>query len=311
MAYTIIKNYVSALKYAKKCPYSMKPIGITVHNTANDATAVNEVKYMISNSSTTSFHVAVDDKNVVLGIPFTRNAFHAGDGKDGTGNRKTIGIEICYSKSGGARFDNAEKNAAKYIASLLKEYGWTVKNIYRHKDWSGKNCPHRTISKGWTRFVDMVQEELNVLNGKKATVTEDKKVVTSNKIDTVKEVQSWVNKEYTFADVITDGVYGNNTKKALIKALQTELNQNYKKSLKVDGVWGSKTKSAIKTLTKGTKNDVVKVLQAFLICNGYTKAYVDGSYGTDTYNAVKSYQSKKRLSADGKAGKNTFAKLCG
>ena len=315
MAYKIVKSYVSALKYVLKCPYSMKPIGITVHNTANDASAKNEVSYMKNNNSSTSYHVAIDDKEVILAVPFNRNAWHAGDGNKGTGNRKTIGIEICYSKTGGTRFNNAEENAAKYIATLLKEYGWTVKDVYKHQNWSGKNCPHRTISKGWERFVDMIQGELDILN--KKNVEEEKKSTASstttskNKIDTIKEVQSWVNKEYTFADISVDGAYGKNTKKALIKALQTELNQNYKKSLKVDGVWGTKTKSAIKTLTKGTKNDVVAVLQAFLVCNGYTKAYVDGNYGADTYNAVKSYQSKKGLSADGKAGKNTFVKLCG
>lgn len=166
MAYTIIENYVSKLKYALKCPLSMTPIGITVHNTANDAPAINEVKYMISNVSSTSFHVAIDDVNVVIGIPFNRNAHHAGNSN---GNRKTIGIEICYSKSGGVRFDNAEKNAAHYIATLLKERGWTTKNVYRHKDWSGKNCPHRTMANGWERFLNMIQVELDKLNGKNTT----------------------------------------------------------------------------------------------------------------------------------------------
>ena len=52
------------------------------------------------------------------------------------------------------------------------------------------------------------------------------------------------------------------------------------------------------------------MLQALLVCNGYSIVYVDGIYGNDTYNAVKSYQSKKGLTADGIAGKNTFAKLC-
>lgn len=308
MAYTIIKNYLSVLKYAKKSPYSMKPIGITVHNTANDAAAINEVKYMIGNSSSTSFHVAVDDVNVVLAIPFNRNAWHAGDG-NGTGNRKTISVEICYSKSGGAKFDNSEKNAAKYIATLLKEYGWTTKDVYMHKTWNGKNCPHRTISNGWERFLNMIQDELDILNGK--NIKAPTPSVINNKIDTVKEVQAWVNKEYAFADITVDGAYGKNTKKALVKALQTELNQNYKKNLVVDGIWGAKTKAACPTLKKGAKNDVVKVLQSLLVCNGYSNAYVDGDYGSGTYDAVKSYQAKNKLTADGIVGKNTFAKLCG
>lgn len=164
MSYIITENYLSPSKYYLKSPYEMSPIGITVHNTYNDAPAINEVKYMIGNNSSTSFHVAVDDSNVIIAIPFTRTAFHAGDGKNGDGNRKTISIEICYSKSGGEKFDKSERNAAAYIATLLKEYNWTIDNIYRHKDWSGKYCPHRTLDYGWDRFLNMIKNELNKLN---------------------------------------------------------------------------------------------------------------------------------------------------
>lgn len=79
MAYTIIENYyVPSSKYSIKAPYAMSPIGITVHNTANDASAINEVTYMRNNNAEVSYHVAVDDKNVVLAVPFNRNAWHAG-----------------------------------------------------------------------------------------------------------------------------------------------------------------------------------------------------------------------------------------
>lgn len=182
MAYTVIQNYLSSSKYSIKAPYSMSPIGITVHNTANDASAINEVKYMVGNNSSTSYHVAIDDVNVVLAIPFNRNAWHAGD-RNGNGNRKTIGIEICYSKSGGAKFDEAEKNAAKYIATLLKERGWTTKNVYRHKDWSGKNCPHRTMANGWERFLNMIQNELNGTSTPVVPSTPAPTQVVSNKVD--------------------------------------------------------------------------------------------------------------------------------
>ena len=117
----IVKNLVSESKYSVKCPYSMTPEFIVVHNTANDASAQNEVKYMISNNNQVSFHFAVDDKEIVQGLPLDRNAWACGDGANGKGNRKGIQIEICYSKSGGVRFENAEKNAAKFIAQLLKE----------------------------------------------------------------------------------------------------------------------------------------------------------------------------------------------
>ena len=160
----IVKNLVSESKYSVKCPYSMTPEFVVVHNTANDASAQNEVKYMISNNNQVSFHFAVDDKEIVQGLPLDRNAWACGDGANGKGNRKGIQIEICYSKSGGVRFENAEKNAAKFIAQLLKERGWGVDNVKKHQDFSNKYCPHRTLDKGWASFVNMVKDYLNELN---------------------------------------------------------------------------------------------------------------------------------------------------
>ena len=160
----VIKNLVSQSKYSIKCPYSMTPEFIVVHNTANDASAQNEVKYMISNNNQVSFHFAVDDKEIVQGLPLDRNAWACGDGANGKGNRKGIQIEICYSKSGGARFENAEKNAAKFIAQLLKERGWGVDKVKKHQDFRNKYCPHRTLDKGWASFVNMVKDYLNELN---------------------------------------------------------------------------------------------------------------------------------------------------
>ena len=160
----IVKNLVSESKYSVKCPYAMTPEFIVVHNTANDASAQNEVKYMISNNNQVSFHFAVDDKEVVQGLPLDRNAWACGDGANGKGNRKGIQIEICYSKSGGARFENAEKNAAKFIAQLLKERGWGVDKVKKHQDFSNKYCPHRTLDKGWASFVNMIKDYLNELN---------------------------------------------------------------------------------------------------------------------------------------------------
>ena len=156
----IVKNLVSPSLYYCKCPYSMNPTRIVVHNTANDASARNEIQYMINNRNEVSYHYAVDDKEIVQGIPENRNAWHAGDGGNGLGNRQGIAIEICYSKSGGARFDAAEALAAKFIAYKLKEKGWGIAQVTKHQDYSNKYCPHRTLDKGWQRFLNMIQAEL-------------------------------------------------------------------------------------------------------------------------------------------------------
>lgn len=151
---------VNSSKYNIKCPYSMNATRIVVHNTANDASANNEISYMINNNNEVSFHIAVDDKEAVQGIPLNRNAWHAGDGNKGKGNREGIAIEICYSKSGGDRFIKAEQNAAKLIAQLLKERNWGIDKVTKHQDYSKKYCPHRTLDMGWERFLNMIRSEL-------------------------------------------------------------------------------------------------------------------------------------------------------
>ena len=149
---------VSADKYSVKCPYSMTPEGITVHNTANNAPAENEIKYVIGNNQQVSYHYAVDDKEIIQGILENRNAWHAGDG-NGNGNRKTIGVEICYSTGDKAKFEKAQENAAEFVAFKLKEYGWSIEQVYTHKHWSGKHCPHRTLDEyGWDYFINLVKK---------------------------------------------------------------------------------------------------------------------------------------------------------
>ena len=157
----IKKELVNESKYDYKCPYPMTPQGITVHNTANDASARNEASYMKSNNNEVSFHIAVDDIEAVQLIDLNRNAWHAGDGGNGFGNRKTIAIEICYSKSGGNKFIKAEKNAAIIVAKLLKQFGWGFDKVYTHQKHSGKYCPHRTLDLGWDRFMNMVKKAYN------------------------------------------------------------------------------------------------------------------------------------------------------
>ena len=159
--YTIKQNLVASENYGIKCPYLMTAEFIVVHNTANDATAQNEVAYMIGNKNQVSFHYAVDDQEVVQGIPITRNAWACGDGANGKGNRKGIQVEICYSKSGGTRFDQAEKNAAHFIATLLRERGWGIEKVKKHQDFRNKYCPHRTLDKGWNGFIQMIKSYLN------------------------------------------------------------------------------------------------------------------------------------------------------
>lgn len=203
----IKQSLVSRSKYSIKCPYSMTPIGIAIHNTYNDSSAANEISYMKSNNNQVSFHIAVDDKEAIQGLPLDRNSWSCGDGANGQGNRKHISIEICYSKSGGSKFIESEKNAAKVVAELLKKYNWGIDKVKAHRDFANKNCPHRT---NMTEFKKLVENELNKSNN----CTEETKyrIVTGSfgskekAEDNLKHLQSltnlysWVELEYGKTD---------------------------------------------------------------------------------------------------------------
>jgi N-acetylmuramoyl-L-alanine amidase CwlA len=153
---------------------------ITIHNTGNpSSTAANERTWLTNptNLRQASFHIAVDEREAVECIPLNENAWHAGDGSSAkSGNRTSIGIEICESGNYAKTLDNA----ATLVASMLKERGWGVDRLRRHFDWSGKICPRLMYDggkwTGWIAFKASVQAKLN--NAEKAVndVNKDVKV---------------------------------------------------------------------------------------------------------------------------------------
>lgn len=175
------KKYIPKSMYSIKCPYTMQPTYITIHNTANDASADNEYNYMtkVNGKSTTGFHIVVDDKKAIYAIPLERNSWNAGDGINGPGNRKSISIEICYSKSGGERYRKAEENCIQLVVTLFKQYGMDISKLRKHQDWSGKYCPHRILSENrWESFKKRVSDKLN--NNSKFNVGDKIKINTIN-----------------------------------------------------------------------------------------------------------------------------------
>ncbi|EDG2755430.1 N-acetylmuramoyl-L-alanine amidase family protein [Listeria monocytogenes] len=163
------QNLVSSSKYSIKAPNTMKAKKITIHNTYNNASSQNETDYCKNNNNEVSFHVAVDDKEAIQVVPFNRNAWHCGDGANGFGNRNTIGVETCYSKSGGAKYIAAEKNTIKYVAGLCVQQDIIASKdtIKKHQDWSGKYCPHRILDdKRWPAVQQAIIDEYNRITSK-------------------------------------------------------------------------------------------------------------------------------------------------
>lgn len=181
-------------KYSIKCPDITEKDGICIHNTYNDASAMSEISYMLGRPEKVSFHAAVDNYRIVTGLPFEKSCYAAGDGRYGKGNAHKINIEICYSRSGGEQFEEAEKLAAEYTAYLLKQYGWGIDRVKKHQDFSNKYCPHRTLDMGWQRFLDMVSSYLE-----DKPVTENKNI-ESGSDEPVRTYQNGSTTEVVYAD---------------------------------------------------------------------------------------------------------------
>ena len=318
-------------KYGVKCPYEMTPTRIVIHNTANDASANNEIAYMHRNGNTTSFHFAVDDKEIVQGIDLNRNAWHASDG-NGKGNREGIAIEICYSLSGGDRFEKAQKNAAELTAKLLKDYGWGIDRVTKHEDYTSKHCPHRTLDQyGWEFFIGLVKSYMNdsqtetiekgKYTGDLPTLPAKGYFAKGDKGDQVKLLQKFLNWSVG-AGLSVDGDFGTLTDTA-VRTFQKE------NGLAVDGMFGKDSLAKAKTFTEsiasgytgtfptlpkrgyfqnGDKGENVKRLQNLLNwCIG-AALEVDGDFGTKTDTAVRNYQKTYGLIVDGLFGKDSLAK---
>ena len=133
---------------------------ITIHSTANlNSTAANERAWLDNPSNTreASWHYAVDENEIIQAIPDNEIAWHCGDSY---GNKYSIGVEICES---GDREKTLER-AAQFVAEKMKEYDFDISNIYRHYDWTGKNCPRILIDSAyiknginWEWFINKVK----------------------------------------------------------------------------------------------------------------------------------------------------------
>ena len=115
----------------------------------------------------------------------------------------------------------------------------------------------------------------------------------------IKEVQKWCC-DYGYPIVI-DGKFGPETKKALIKILQNEMN----KQLGIPEL----PKNTWRPLRIGMHGILVKVVQGFLICYGFDTSEFDSIFGSGTENAVKQYQKSNNLVVDGIVGKKTILKM--
>lgn len=93
-----------------------------------------------------------------------------------------------------------------------------------------------------------------------------------------------------------------------VARLQTELNNQFHKGLKVDGLEGPNTLNACVTVKRGARGNITRLIQERLNSVGFHIS-TDGVFGSGTENAVKVFQRNRGLSQDGVVGRNTWSWL--
>ena len=134
---------------------------LVIHETDNFTAGVgakNHANYLsYNNTSTNSWHYTVDDHEIYHHIPDDEVAHHAGDKE---GNMYGIGIELCVNRDG--NFNKTFDNAAKLVAYLIKAYDLDIDAIKVHRDFNGKDCPHKILaSNRLDEFKDKVKSYVN------------------------------------------------------------------------------------------------------------------------------------------------------
>lgn len=148
----------------KNRPGSVNPCGyITIHETGNAARGADAAAHgsylnsVAGEAALVSWHYTVDDHAIVQHLPDGETAYHAGDGPKGTGNARSIGVEICVNADGD--FAKARENAASLVRLLMEEHGTPIGHVVQHNHWNGKDCPYtiRHTSGTWEAFLALCE----------------------------------------------------------------------------------------------------------------------------------------------------------
>ena len=155
---------------------------ITIHTTGNpNSSALAERRWLtnINNKSVVAYHFVVDEFNLIECIPPWENAWHCGDGANGTGNRKSIGLEICEYGNLTKSVNNAVHFVANLIVDKVNRTGLDIRVrdvVVQHNRWNGSNCPRLLRVGGkWERFLVDVETMVKDMLVKKVEKVEEKK----------------------------------------------------------------------------------------------------------------------------------------
>lgn len=130
-------------------------------------------------------------------------------------------------------------------------------------------------------------------------------IANPDTLNNKKQFQTWLNITYK-AGLVIDGSLGPATRKAMIKAMQTEI------GVTADGSWGPKSKKAYKVIKKGGPYNTInriKIIQGALARKGFWINTINGNFDSVMEESVKGFQKYYGLEVDGCVGPITINKL--
>ena len=149
------------------------PEYVTIHNTddVNEATGTNDAEQYAratfnGNMNGVIVHFYIDETGCWQILPMNEVGYHAADGYNGTGNTKSVAIEIIMDGSGKDYDVKAEERGAKLAAWLLHKYNLGIDRMVTHQHWYPKKYCPANILPHWGEFVEKVSGYLNELNAK-------------------------------------------------------------------------------------------------------------------------------------------------
>lgn len=278
--YTKNRCYTNNRNYNKK--------GIIVHSTATPGIMAKPFRDRWNNATVAkAVHAFLDDKEVIVCLPQTREAWHVGTTE---GNRYYYGFEICEDKEHTREyFLKAYKNAVEYTASMVKAVGVSVDRIYSHKEANRKGFAsnHGDPEHWWSKFGYTMDDFRRAVHKELGVI---KALIKGDTGNDVKQLQLEL-AEMGYK-IVVDGSFGAATE-SIVKQFQKD------NKLTVDGYFGPQSRAAADKILSELREPKPEAQKEQPLPDGQWFRVVRGSYKYRS-NAV---QAQEALS---KAGFNSF-----
>ena len=212
-------------------------------------------------------------------------------------------IGICFEGNFNEEtMNDAQKQAGKELVAYLKNK-YNINTVQAHRDVCATSCPGDKFP-----FDEIANSKIdNVEEPAQQDEVKQPDIFNDGKVNCIYDIQEWLRNKYGY-NLSLDNLYGPETKKYLVMALQHELNVQFGAGLSEDGIFGTNTYNACITVRQGAEGNITMLIQMALFIKGYTLD-MDKIFGENTARVLKQFQADNGLVVDAICGKNTFKKL--